>query len=350
MRTLKLFVDYEVFKMDCIHCGVSLRSIEQKKCLVCERHPRHPLNSTNERDSDIEIYESAPQHITFESNRHRQISSTSLPNRDKAHTNLPISKDRELYNEAQRSRQKAIGHSVSKKSSSTSQFSINQSVKTIERWIEIWSYEDDSPFLKVPNCLELVSLLPSEEVLDWDDWIWKMAFSIKNWKRYCEKHDYTRDKSRTARVGRMVGRAPGLLRDDTWTHLKNLIDRFQENQHAFFILPIVRVQWESDNSSPPKKVDSKVKIEEIEVKAENRVKKENEKQVNCKASLNDSLNDGFDYLNDLDLDDIERKPTEHAQTDTFDFASDDSELTELDGESIEASVMKTSQSKPRIVL
>ena len=148
----------------------------------------------------------------------------------------------------------------------------------------------------------------------------------------------------------MVGRAPGLLRDDTWTHLKNLIERFQENQHAFFILPIVRVQWESDNSSPPKKVDSKVKIEEIEVKAENCVKKENEKQVNCKASSNDSLNDGFDYLNDLDLDDIERKPTEPAQTDTFDFASDDSELTELDGESIDASVMKTSQSKPRIVL
>src|SRR5438876_12453626 len=77
-------------KMNCINCGVPIKSKEQTKCLCCQRNPYDSTDraedekatlskSIDGRDSDIEIYDAAPHHVSFDSNRNRQTSSTHTP-------------------------------------------------------------------------------------------------------------------------------------------------------------------------------------------------------------------------------------------------------------------------------
>src|SRR5205809_5372828 len=236
-------------KMNCIHCGVPIKSKEQTKCLCCRRNPYDSSDrtenekatlskSTNDRDSDIEIYDTAPHHIAFDSNRNRQTSSTHTP------VNRSTTINRKIYDEIQGRRQKAISHDASvKKSNSTSQFSINRVEPVqVHRWFEIWSIEGVSSPFKPPNCIEFIPLLPSQSISDWNAWIWDLAESVEGWIYYCRTNNYIRDYDRNARFGRLTNKTPGILRTDNWSHLKNLLDAFNnESQHILLILQIIDV-------------------------------------------------------------------------------------------------------------
>jgi hypothetical protein len=73
--------------MNYIYCGVPIKSKKQTKCLYCQQNPYDSSDRTedekatlskltSDRDSDIEIYDMAPRHVTFDSNQNHQTSST----------------------------------------------------------------------------------------------------------------------------------------------------------------------------------------------------------------------------------------------------------------------------------
>ena len=88
-----------------------------------------------------------------------------------------------------------------------------------------------------------------------------MAELVEGWTYYCQTNNYIKDNNRNARFGRLTNRTPGILRTDNWTHLKNLIDAFNnESQHILLILPIIHISLTIDkpiNSMIKSKVEAK---------------------------------------------------------------------------------------------
>jgi len=150
----------------------------------------------------------------------------------------------------------------------------------------------------------------------------------------------------------LTNKTPGILRTDNWSHLKNLLDAFNnESQHILLILPIIDVSSTIDepiNSIIKSEVEAKETNRKIKIEVDNRIKREKkrDKAIDFTTSTNDSSKNGF--TNRTDDNDSEPIDPIHSKIDN----SSDSDLTDLDDlpdiDSIIDESMKISQ--PRLKL
>ena len=153
----------------------------------------------------------------------------------------------------------------------------------------------------------------------------------------------------------MTNKTPGILRTDNWTHLKNLLDAFNnESQHILLILPVVDVSSTIDepiNSMIKSEVEAKETNQKIKIKVDNRIKRD--KVIDFTTLINESLKKNSSNNNSIDRidSDVNSESIDPVHS-KIDNNLSDSNLTDLDDlldiDSITDESMKIS--KPRLKL